>query len=1028
MPIRGSKRATAVAIAVVGGLLATPGAVAAPTPGPPAGTPADHPGDQPRGRVPADPTAGQNSPSQATLIPGQPGSADSRTVRVPSPRDGLPAVWPRPQSATPAGPGVRLGADAVLVAPPGADPYALELVRTVLRAAGVRTLSEVGPNAALPAHGTVVRVQGTDAERALRALGATEAGDLPSGGYRLAVGKESGRDTVALVGTGPDGLFHAAQTLRQLAAGAPALPGVVVRDWPSAAVRGTTEGFYGEPWTREQRLAHLDFMGRTKQNRYLYAPGDDPFRTARWREPYPAAQQEDFRALAARAAANHVTLGWAVAPGQTMCLSSAGHRKALLAKLESMWALGVRAFQLQFQDVSYTEWCGADRDRYGSGPEAAAEAHAELAGAVARELARRHPGSAPLSLMPTEYYQDGATRYRTALAQALDPRIEVAWTGIGVVPRTITGGELTSAREVFGHPLVTMDNYPVNDYAPGRLFLGPATGRDPAVAGGSAGLLSNAMQQAAVSRIPLFTAADFAWNPRGYQPAESWSAALDELAGGDARAREALGALAGNTASSVLGADESAYLRPLLAEFWAARAGADRAAQDRVSDRLRAAFTVMREARERLAGPADGGLGEEAGPWIDQLARYGAAGERALDLLRAQGHGDGAAAWRDSLALAKARKEIDAEPVTVGKGVLGQFLAKAAAEADAWTGADRRPAGPVARDAQSYTVPLGGVRPVEAVTVMAEPASGATGNGTAVTGGRAAAVEAHVPGEGWRKVGELSPTGWTQAPAAGLRADAVRVVWAGAAPALHTVVPWYADEPAAGFELAGGGRADAEIGGAPQRLSAELSALRPGAVRGALTARAPHGIQVRVPGPTTVPWGSKVSVPVEVVVPAGTPAGAYDVPVSFGGEQRTLTVRAFPRTGGPDLLAGRPATSSGDETPGFPAAAATDASPTTRWSSPAADGEWWQAELASPTRVGRVSLHWQDAHPSSYRVQVSTDGSSWRTAATVAASSGGRESVRMDEPAVRYVRVVCDTRATDYGCSLYSASAYAVAP
>ncbi|NEE37742.1 hyaluronidase, partial [Streptomyces sp. SID7982] len=113
-------------------------------------------------------------------------------------------------------------------------------------------------------------------------------------------------------------------------------------------------------------------------------------------------------------------------------------------------------------------------------------------------------------------------------------------------------------------------------YAQDRIFLGPYTGRDPAVASGSAALLANAMEQPSASRIPLFTAADFAWNPKGYDPAASWRAAIDDLAGGDAAARDALLALAGNSAGSVLGAEESAYLQPLFDAFWSTRADASR--------------------------------------------------------------------------------------------------------------------------------------------------------------------------------------------------------------------------------------------------------------------------------------------------------------------------------------------------------------------------------------------------------------------------------------------------------------------
>ncbi|MDG4865220.1 beta-N-acetylglucosaminidase domain-containing protein, partial [Streptomyces sp. T-3] len=472
---------------------------------------------------------------------------------------------------------------------------------------------------------------------ALRALKAPERTDLPAGGYRLAAGRLAGRDTLALQGVGEDGLFHAVQTLRQLVRDR-SVPGVQIRDWPGTAVRGMTEGFYGTPWTREQRLAQLDFMGRTKQNRYVYAPGDDPYRQARWREPYPAEQRADFRALAERARRNHVTLTWAVAPGQAMCMASDGDVQALIKKLDAMWALGVRSFQLQFQDVSYSEWhCDDDVDTFGSGPEAAAKAQARVANAVTAHLKDRHRAAGALSLMPTEFYQDGATEYRAALARELSDGVQVAWTGVGVVPRTITGRELAGARGALKHPLMTMDNYPVNDYAQDRIFLGPYTGREPAVATGSAALLANAMEQPAASRIALFTAADYAWNPKHYRPQESWQAAIDDLAGPDRKAREAVAALAGNDASSVLGGEESAYLRPLIADFWRARESADRGRLDKAAQRLRAAFTAMRQAPARLAGSE---LADEVGPWLDQLARYGTSGELAVDMLLAQARGE----------------------------------------------------------------------------------------------------------------------------------------------------------------------------------------------------------------------------------------------------------------------------------------------------------------------------------------------------------------------------------------------------
>ncbi|WP_329117368.1 beta-N-acetylglucosaminidase domain-containing protein [Streptomyces sp. NBC_01465] len=966
------RRATAVAVAVIGGLLGTaPGAFAAPN----------------------DP----NTPGTTTTKD----RSDST----------LPSVWPRPQSLRAAGQSVALGREVTLDAAPDADPYAVDALKDVLAQTGVRTVSTQ-----LPGSGPVVRLGGSGAQDALRALRAPDSTDLPSGGYRIATGQVEGRDTVALDGIGEDGLFHAVQTLRQLIRRGE-VPGVVVRDWPGTAVRGMTEGFYGQPWTREQRLAQIDFMGRTKQNRYLYAAGDDPYRQAGWRDPYPAAQRADFRALAERAARNHVTLGWAVAPAQAMCMSSDDDVKALNRKIDAMWALGVRSFQLQFQDVSYSEWhCSADSDTFGSGPEAAAKAQARVAGAVAQHLAAHHPGAGPLSLMPTEYFQDGATAYRSALAAQLDPAVQVAWTGVGVVPKTITGSELAGARAAFKHPLVTMDNYPVNDYAPGRIFLGPYTGRDSAVAGGSSALLSNAMQQPSASRIPLFTAADYAWNPKAYNPQESWKAAVDDLAGGSTKTREALTALSANDASSVLGGDESAYLKPLIAAFWAARTTTDRTAQDKAAKDLRAAFAVMAEAPHRLKDTAGGALDDEVGPWIDQLARFGRAGELAVDVLQAQARGDGAAAWQAQLALEPVRKAAAAGRVTVGKGVLAPFLDRAAKASDAWTGADRTAAaGTVAQDASSYTVAFDRVRPVDAVTAAVVPRTHEN-----------ASVEAHVPGQGWRRIGVLSPTGWTQTAAKGVRADAVRLSWTGAAPSVRRLTPWFADGPQAAFAFVRD-EADAEIGGRPQRVQARLTAERPADVRGALSAKAPRGIHVEVPRQATAQRGAGTTVPFDVTVDPSTPAGEYRVPVTFHGEERTLTVRAYPRTAGPDLARTATPSSSGDETPDFPATAASDGDPKTRWSSPAEDGAWWQTDLGKKVRLGQVVLHWQDAYASGYRIQTSADGRTWRTAATVRDGRGGTESVRMDAKDTRFVRVQGDRRATRFGYSLWSVEAYAVA-
>ena len=209
--------------------------------------------------------------------------------------------------------------------------------------------------------------------------------------------------------------------------------------------------------------------------------------------------------------------------------------------------------------------------------------------------------------MPTEYYQDGATDYRRALA----PR---RWTrGVrGGVDRGRRGAAHHHRRRTGGGPRGVRASAGDHGQLPGqRLRAGPdlprpLPGREPAVAAGSAALLANAMEQPTASRIPLFTAADFAWNPRDYRPQESWQAAIDDLAGRRrAGPRRRCARSPATPPPRCSAARSPAYLRPLLEEFWRRPPRRTRRRRDRAAVRLRAAFTVMREAPGRLSGTAD---------------------------------------------------------------------------------------------------------------------------------------------------------------------------------------------------------------------------------------------------------------------------------------------------------------------------------------------------------------------------------------------------------------------------------------
>ncbi|MBR2142053.1 beta-N-acetylglucosaminidase domain-containing protein, partial [Anaerovibrio sp.] len=88
-------------------------------------------------------------------------------------------------------------------------------------------------------------------------------------------------------------------------------------------LRGVVEGFYGIPWTHEQRLDMLTFMAGQGLNAYIYAPKDDEYHRKYWRVPYPEAKYRELQELSDRAKELHIDVIFAVSPGNDIDFSGA---------------------------------------------------------------------------------------------------------------------------------------------------------------------------------------------------------------------------------------------------------------------------------------------------------------------------------------------------------------------------------------------------------------------------------------------------------------------------------------------------------------------------------------------------------------------------------------------------------------------------------------------------------------------------------------------------------------------------------
>lgn len=625
----------------------------------------------------------------------------------------VPFVAPVPQQLKARRDGFRLPATVHIIAEPGTDASALRELTTVFQEGGANRIIQ-GPRAARDEGSGGLRVwvggiESPDIRHILTELDVDAPPVLPAEGYVLVAGSSIGNgETVVLAGADEHGTFYAVQTLRQLLvrrADGVWLPGVEILDWPRMPIRGVIEGFYGPPWSHEARLRQLRFMGRHKLNTYVYAPKDDPFHRRRWRELYPSEKLRQLAELLRVAKQQHVRVVFALSPGDSMCHANEGDFHALIEKADQLWEIGVRNYALLWDDITPVLHCDEDRRRFGDAPVPLAAAQAYILNRFQTEFLDRRPGAGRLITVPTEYWQKGSTPYRRYFARAVDPRVIVYWTGIGVVAPTVSGTDARRISAIFRHDLLLWDNYPVNDFLRHRLFLGPVVGRDPDLADhGVVGITANPMNEAEASQIPLATVADFAWNPRAYDPEASWENALRQFGG---KAYEALRVLADNSRSSRLNGTESPELSTLTKDFWAAyesgtlRQAASTSSQGtgagdhatggggsvdgpsvpRPAQRLLAAFRAMREAPARLRKDLDNPYFlNETRPYLQKLELYGQAGEVAVRMLLASAAGDTGAVRAYRRELEALQRKLAAIPQQVAPGVMDPFLERALRE------------------------------------------------------------------------------------------------------------------------------------------------------------------------------------------------------------------------------------------------------------------------------------------------------------------------------------------------------------
>ncbi|GIF74472.1 discoidin domain-containing protein [Asanoa siamensis] len=124
-----------------------------------------------------------------------------------------------------------------------------------------------------------------------------------------------------------------------------------------------------------------------------------------------------------------------------------------------------------------------------------------------------------------------------------------------------------------------------------------------------------------------------------------------------------------------------------------------------------------------------------------------------------------------------------------------------------------------------------------------------------------------------------------------------------------------------------------------------------------------------------------------------------------------------PPAGGTPISAFKTVNASSYEGGNAPAAA-VDGRTTTRWSSQYSDPQWISVDFGGTASINQVVLTWESAYASAYRLETSTNGTTWTSVYSTTAGRGGTERLAVTASG-RFLRLYGTARATGYGYSLW---------
>ena len=374
-------------------------------------------------------------------------------------------------------------------------------------------------------------------------------------------------NVVAVLGKDTDSAFYGITTLKMIfnQLESNEIRNLLIKDYADAQWRGFIEGYYGIPWSNENRMSLMEFGGDIKMNAYMFAPKDDPYHNSQWREPYPEEKLAELAEMVKVGSKSKNKFIWTIHPfmHNAIRFDTEEHYQEDLAiiirKFEYLYDIGVRQFGIL-------------------GDDAGGNATDQVKLMTDLEEWKKSKGDVyNLIFVPKEYCQSFAgnninSPYLKTISQ-MPKDIEIMWTGSGVCGWVTTDTfnwfmqACSTAENPSRLPFMWL-NWPVNDINKKRLVMGKGQMLDPTVTNFK-GIVTNPMQQAQASKVALFAVADYTWNRDTFNADKSWEDSFKYI---DKDAGSELYTLAKHMSDPApnghgLVQDESEEIKSLLDEF-----------------------------------------------------------------------------------------------------------------------------------------------------------------------------------------------------------------------------------------------------------------------------------------------------------------------------------------------------------------------------------------------------------------------------------------------------------------------------